>query len=59
MSAIEASENGVRAGISAGMQVYGFVGGGHATGNLRQQLIHAGADQVFDSFAEISKSLVC
>ena len=59
MSAIEDSENGVRAGISAGMQVYGFVGGGHATGKLRQQLIQAGARQVFDSFKEISQSLVC
>ena len=39
------------------MQVFGFVGGGHATPKLQDQLLNAGAYQVFDSFEKISKAL--
>ena len=54
---IEDSDNGVKAGMAAAMQVVGFVGGGHATDRLAQQLVAAGAQQIFDSHHEISRYL--
>jgi HAD superfamily hydrolase (TIGR01509 family) len=47
---IEDSVNGVRAGVAAGCEVWGFTGGGHADPGLAQRLIAAGAARVFDSF---------
>ncbi|WP_018149558.1 HAD family hydrolase [Henriciella marina] len=51
---IEDSENGVRAGRSAGMQTVGFTGGAHADAGLRERLEAAGAHHVAASFAEIA-----
>ena len=50
---IEDSVNGVLAGVAAGMQVWGFTGGGHADDGLAARLADAGAHRVFGSFAEI------
>lgn len=51
---IEDSVNGVKAGVAAGMTVFGFVGGGHADVNLGVRLKNAGANQVFENHSEIS-----
>lgn len=55
---IEDSVNGVRAGVAAGMTVWGFTGGSHADGGLRDRLSGAGARLVFGSFAEMAIQLV-
>jgi HAD superfamily hydrolase (TIGR01509 family) len=47
---IEDSVPGVRAAVSAGMRVFGFVGGSHCRPSLRGRLMEAGAVQVFDDF---------
>lgn len=51
---IEDSENGVRAGRSAGMKTVGFTGGAHADAGLQERLEAAGAHHVAASFAEIA-----
>jgi HAD superfamily hydrolase (TIGR01509 family) len=43
---IEDSVNGVKAGLAAGMRVWGFAGGGHMDGAASERLMHAGADRV-------------
>lgn len=55
---IEDSVNGVRAGVAAGMTVWGFTGGSHADAGLRERLSSAGAHLVFGSFAEMAIQLV-
>ena len=54
---IEDSVNGVRAGRSAGMTVWGFTGGGHADDGLSERLRAAGAHDVFLSHAELVEAL--
>jgi HAD superfamily hydrolase (TIGR01509 family) len=54
---IEDSANGVRAGVSAGMMVWGFTGGGHADEGLAGRLHHAGAHHVFASYPEMQTGL--
>ena len=54
---IEDSENGIRAGVAAGMYVIGFTGGGHLTSAATSRLLSAGAHQVFESHYDISKFL--
>ncbi|WP_315833321.1 HAD family hydrolase [Bradyrhizobium prioriisuperbiae] len=50
---IEDSVSGVTAGKAAGMQVWGFVGGGHyGSHDGRGPLVEAGADRVFDRMAD-------
>lgn len=50
---IEDSVSGVMAGKAAGMQVWGFVGGGHyGPGDGRGPLVEAGADRVFEHMAD-------
>ncbi len=49
--AIEDSINGVRAGIAAGMTVWGFTGGGHIASEGASALIEAGATRVIASWA--------
>ena len=49
---IEDSVNGVRAGLAAGMRVWGFAGGGHMTPALGANLLAAGAERVVASWAE-------
>ncbi len=45
---IEDSVNGVRAARAAGMEVWGFVGGGHCTPRTANALAEAGAHDVID-----------
>lgn len=52
---IEDSENGVRAGVAAGMEVWGFVGGGHAGPDLPAKLAAAGAAAVMSDYAELER----
>lgn len=47
---LEDSENGVRAGVAAGMRVWGFVGGGHCYDGHDERLMAAGAERVFAHF---------
>ena len=51
---IEDSGNGVKAGRAAGMEVWGFTGGGHADAGLGERLDAAGAHRVFESFDAIA-----
>lgn len=53
---IEDSEHGVRAGVAAGMTVWGFTGGGHADQGLGDRLRAAGADLIFADFAALGAS---
>ena len=48
---IEDSVNGVRAGLAAGMRVWGFAGGGHMTAALSANLLAEGAERVVDDWA--------
>ena len=54
---IEDSVNGVLAGIAAGMEVWGFTGGGHADEALGHRLQAAGASRVFDSHHAMAAAL--
>jgi HAD superfamily hydrolase (TIGR01509 family) len=51
---IEDSVNGVWAGVAAGMEVWGFTGGGHGGDELEGQLREAGAHRVFGTYADMS-----
>lgn len=53
---VEDSVNGVRAGINAGMAVWGFIGGGHATPRLGELLRAAGASRVFADYATMQQA---
>ncbi len=50
---VEDSVNGVKAGHSAGMEVWGFTGGAHANDALPGRLREAGAHRVFSSYDQI------
>ena len=50
---IEDSVNGIRAAVSAGMEAWGFTGGGHADADLEGRLIHAGAQKVVSNYDEL------
>jgi len=50
---LEDSVNGVRAGLAAGMTVWGFTGGGHADADLPNRLKQAGAHEVFSNYPDI------
>ncbi|MEO0400320.1 MAG: HAD family phosphatase [Pseudomonadota bacterium] len=57
---LEDSENGVRAGVAAGMKVWGFTGGGHCPPDHGARLKAAGAIAVapdFDRFRAMLKAL--
>ncbi|WP_417687619.1 HAD family hydrolase [Roseibium sp.] len=54
---LEDSVNGVKAGVAAGMTVWGFTGAGHADDGLGDRLRAAGADNVVSSFAEMTALL--
>ena len=54
---IEDSANGVIAGLSAGMEVWGFTGGGHADDGMTTRLAAAGADKVFKNYASMMKAI--
>jgi len=50
---IEDSLAGVQAGVAAGMQVFGFVGGGHITEGHANRLLDAGALLVFEQMTDL------
>lgn len=54
---LEDSENGVRAGIAAGMEVWGFTGGGHCFDGHGERLMAAGAHRIACDFADFRKIL--
>ncbi len=54
---VEDSVNGVLAGVAAGMQVWGFTGGGHADAGLGQRLADAGAERVYQHFGQMTFEL--
>lgn len=54
---IEDSVNGVKAGIAAGMTVWGFAGGGHMDDGMAAWLIEAGAERVVGDWAEGARLL--
>jgi HAD superfamily hydrolase (TIGR01509 family) len=55
---IEDSSNGVKAGLAAGMTVWGFVGGGHSHDGHTEQLMAAGAHKVVDSHDNLADLLM-
>ncbi len=55
---IEDSVNGVKAGLAAGMTVWGFVGGGHSHCGHAEQLLEAGAHKVVDSHGNLADLLL-
>lgn len=48
---LEDSVNGVRAGLAAGMTVWGFTGGGHCFAGYGERLAEAGAHRVVPDYA--------
>jgi HAD superfamily hydrolase (TIGR01509 family) len=52
---IEDTVNGVTAGRAAGMQVWGFRGGGHMTDRLAERLTQAGAMRIVADWAEAAR----
>ncbi|KND60394.1 Hydrolase [Candidatus Burkholderia verschuerenii] len=50
---VEDSVTGVTAARAAGMQVLGFIGGGHATDGQIHTLMRAGAEVVFDDMSRL------
>jgi HAD superfamily hydrolase (TIGR01509 family) len=51
---VEDSPHGVEAAVAAGMDVIGFVGGGHATPTLAGRLRYAGANRVASHASELA-----
>lgn len=54
---LEDSENGVRAGVAAGMEVWGFLGGGHCFDGHGERLKSAGAGWLARDFAEFVEAI--
>lgn len=54
---IEDSVNGVLAGLAADMEVWGFIGGGHASERLGERLSEAGATKVLKTHEELGAQL--
>ncbi len=52
---IEDSVNGVRAGLAAGMTVWGFSGGGHMDAQMSERLREAGAHRLVADWPEAQK----
>ncbi|MEM8772223.1 MAG: HAD-IA family hydrolase [Pseudomonadota bacterium] len=55
---LEDSENGVRAGVAAGMTVWGFLGGGHIFDGHGARLTAAGAAELCSNFSDFQNRLV-
>ncbi|MEL7491841.1 MAG: HAD-IA family hydrolase [Pseudomonadota bacterium] len=54
---VEDSVNGVKAGVAAGMTVFGFTGGGHCFDGHGERLIDAGAAKVARDFPSLVAQL--
>ncbi|MEO1252707.1 MAG: HAD family phosphatase [Pseudomonadota bacterium] len=55
---IEDSENGVKAGVAAGMTVWGFLGGGHVFDGHGDRLIAAGAARLVGDHGELRGAIM-
>lgn len=56
---LEDSVNGVRAGLAAGMTVWGFTGGGHCFEGYGARLAEAGAHRVVENYDAFLDALPC
>jgi HAD superfamily hydrolase (TIGR01509 family) len=54
---IEDSINGVKAGLAAGMTVWGFLGGGHADDGLAARLAAAGVSRVLVDWPDAARQI--
>jgi HAD superfamily hydrolase (TIGR01509 family) len=54
---IEDSVNGVKAGLAAGMTVWGFLGGGHADDGLAARLAAAGVSKVLADWPDAARQI--
>lgn len=54
---LEDSENGVKAGVAAGMSVWGFLGGGHIFDGHGDRLVNVGASQLVKNFVDFTDRL--
>src|SRR5699024_7858128 len=54
---IEDSVNGVKAGLAAGMTVWGFLGGGHADDGLAARLRAAGVSKVLADWPDAARQI--
>ena len=54
---IEDSENGVKAGVAAGMTVWGFLGGGHCYDGHGDRLLGVGATETIENFTALAGAL--
>ncbi len=54
---LEDSVNGVKAGLAAGMRVWGFSGGGHMDGKAAQNLLAAGAERIIANWQDARPAL--
>ncbi len=54
---IEDSINGVKGAIAAGMTVWGFLGGGHASESLGRRLVEAGAERLVADWPRTTRLL--
>lgn len=54
---LEDSVNGIKAGLAAGMTVWGFTGGGHCYAGYGERLLHAGADRVIADYNAFSQAI--
>lgn len=54
---IEDSPTGVKAGVAAGMDVFGFVGTAHHPKIQKKKLLEAGACRVFENFIHMADAL--
>lgn len=54
---LEDSVNGVKAGLAAGMTVWGFTGGGHCFEAYGERLAEAGADRVIADYKAFSAAI--
>lgn len=54
---LEDSVNGVRAGLAAGMRVWGFMGGGHMDDAARARLLEAGVERVIEDWPHFARAI--
>ena len=54
---IEDSANGVKAGLAAGMTVWGFLGGGHCFDGHGERLLSSGAQRCVEDYAALTALL--
>ncbi|MEL6790004.1 MAG: HAD family phosphatase [Pseudomonadota bacterium] len=55
---LEDSTQGIKAGLAAGMTVWGFTGGSHCFDGHAETLIDAGAERIVNGFAELDRLIL-